>query len=64
MMMAYILIVVVTACGSSTCGVGWSTITMQRFATAKACQFASVKLLEISDYPNRTKVVCVPEEIK
>jgi len=63
-MMAYILIVVVTACGSSSCGTAWSTVSMQRFASAKACQFASVKLLEVSEYPNKVKVVCVPEEIK
>lgn len=59
-MSAYILIVVTFAnIRSATISGQWPNVTMQRFADARACQFASVELKKLAILDLR--MVCVPE---
>lgn len=62
-MIAYILIVLSTAgCGTNCTAGNWEMVTMQRFADAKACQFASLEIAKRAR--GQFRVVCVPEAIK
>lgn len=62
-MIAYILIVISTAgCGTNCTARNWAVVTMQRFADAKACQFASLELAKRAK--GRFEFVCVPEATK
>lgn len=63
--MAYILIVVSLACGGQYCAHSWPAVSMQRFETAKACQFAAAEISKrTSGTTELFSTVCVPEVIR
>ncbi len=57
---AFILIVIASAGGGNTGH--WTPVSMQRFADAKACQFASLQIVKRAVFA--VDVICVPEASK